>query len=112
MQAQNRGSDAAREMAQARQLAKDQKSTLVRMDVAIAGARVDAARDPSALKALESVHAEAVRRGIPKHEFEGRRAIAEIEGRRTPAAGVTLADELRQDAKARGYGLYARAPRF
>jgi tetratricopeptide (TPR) repeat protein/TolB-like protein len=113
LQAQNRGSDAAREMAQARQLAKDQKSTLVRMDVAIAGARVDAARDPSAaLKALESIRAEAVRRGIPKYEFQARRAIAEIESRRTPAAGAKLAEALQRDAKTRGYGLYARAPRF
>jgi tetratricopeptide (TPR) repeat protein/tRNA A-37 threonylcarbamoyl transferase component Bud32 len=109
--ARDRGAEAAREIARARQLAKDQKSTLVRMDVALAGARVDAARDPSgAVKTLESIRAEAVRRGVPNYEFLARRAIAEIEGRRTPSAGATLAAALRQDAKARGYGLYARTP--
>ena len=113
LEARDRDADAAREIARARQLAKDQKSTLVRMDVALAGARVDAARDPSgAVKTLESVRAEAVRRGVPKYEFLARRAIAEIEDRRTPPAGAKLAEALRQDAKARGYGLYARAPRF
>ena len=52
--------------------------------------------------------ADAASHGIPRFEFEARRAAAEIEGRRSLAAGAALSEALRRDAKARGFGLYAR----
>jgi hypothetical protein len=77
--------------------------------VAIAAARIEGGVDPSgARRTLESIVAETAERGIPRYGFEARRAIAEIESRRAPAAAAALRDALRKDAKARGFGLYER----
>jgi hypothetical protein len=79
------------------------------MPVAIAAARVDGVGNPAgARRALESVGAEATEKGIPRYAFAARRAIAEIESRRSPTAGAALMESLRKDAKARGFGLYAK----
>jgi hypothetical protein len=47
-------------------------------------------------------------RGLPRFAFDARRAMAAIEAGRSSAAGPQLMAELKRDAKARGYGLYAR----
>ena len=49
-----------------------------------------------------------MKRGIARSEFDARRAMADIEGRRSLTAGAKLIETLRKDAKARGFGLYAR----
>ncbi len=106
---QNRLPEAEREIGRARQLSRNTQSALTRLDVAIAGARVESAsRTDAALKALEASRAEAVTRGIPKLEFLSRRAIVDIERRRNPSVSARLHEELRRDATRRGYGLYAR----
>lgn len=107
--AQNRRADAEREIGRARGLSRNTQSAVTRLDVAIAGARIEAASNAdAALKSLEASRAEAVTRGIPKFEFQARRAIVEIERRRNPQVGTKLSEELIRDAKRRGYGLYAR----
>ena len=79
------------------------------MPVMIAAARVHSEGNPgAALSSLESIRADAVKRGIARSEFDARRAIAEIEGRRSLTAGAKSIESLRTDAKARGFGLYAR----
>jgi tetratricopeptide (TPR) repeat protein/TolB-like protein/tRNA A-37 threonylcarbamoyl transferase component Bud32 len=109
MLAQGRQGPAAREIERARALVKSPQHVLARMPVLIAAARISAAGDPgAALASLESIRAESVKRGIARSEFDARRAMADIEGRRSLSAGATLLDALRQDAKARGFGLYAR----
>jgi hypothetical protein len=75
----------------------------------IAAARITSASNPgAALNSLEAIRADAVKRGIARTEFDARRAMAEIEGRRSLTAGAKLIESLRQDAKTRGFGLYAR----
>jgi hypothetical protein len=82
---------------------------LARLPVAIAAARVDGVTNvPAALKALDSIRAEATAHGVARYEFEARRAAAEIESRRSLATGAALSAALRKDAAARGFGLYAR----
>ena len=107
--AQGRQGPAAREIERAQALVKSPQHVLARMPVMIAAARISAAGDPAAaLASLESIRAESVKRGIARSEFDARRAMANIEGRRSLSAGARLLDTLRQDAKARGFGLYAR----
>ena len=107
--AQGRQGPAAREIERAQALVKSPQHVLARMPVMIAAARIRAAGDPTAaLASLESIRAESVKRGIARSEFDARRAMANIEGRRSLSAGAKLLDTLRQDAKARGFGLYAR----
>ncbi len=109
MLAQSRREPARREVERARALVRSPQHVLTRLPVVIAAARVDEATSPlAAVRALESVRAEAVERGIPQFEFAARRALAEIEGRGSPSAGAKLLEALRKDAKARGFGLYAR----
>lgn len=109
MLAQARAAAAAREIERAQALVKSPQHVLARLPVSIAAARVTAASNPgAALTALEAVRADAVRRGIARSEFEARRAIAEIEGRRSLTAGAKLIEALRKDAQARGFGLFAR----
>ncbi len=106
--AQGKRDAAAREVASARALVKPQH-VMYRVPVEIAGARVGSVREPdAALKSLEEIRADAVRRGIPRFEFEARRAMAEIETNRSPAAGQKILADLGRDAKARGFGLYAK----
>ena len=82
---------------------------MARFPVKVAAARIYGTTDPAgSLAALEAIRADAAARGLVKFEFEARRAIAEIERRRSPEAGATLLTALRRDAKARGYGLYTR----
>ena len=83
--------------------------TLTRLDVTIAAARIEGTSNPAAaIRALEGVVAEASKRVIPRAEFDARRAIAEIEGRRSREAATKLIEVLRKDARARGFALYAR----
>jgi eukaryotic-like serine/threonine-protein kinase len=107
--AQGRHGPAQREVERARALVPNPQHVLARMPVAIAAARVDGVGNPAAARrALESVLAEAMERGIPRYAFDARRAIAEIESRRSATAGAALMESLRKDAKARGFGLYAK----
>jgi hypothetical protein len=107
--AQDRRAPAAREIERAQSLVKNPQHVLARLPVQIAAARVSSRANPgAALATLEAVRAEAVKRGIPRSEFEARRAIAEIEGRRSLSAGAKLIEALRKDATARGFGLFAR----
>jgi hypothetical protein len=109
MLTQGRGAAAAREIERAQALVKSPQHVLARLPVLIAAARVTAAANPAAaLAALEGIRADAVTRGIARTEFDARRAIAEIEGRRSLTAGAKLIDALRKDATSRGFGLYAR----
>jgi tetratricopeptide (TPR) repeat protein len=106
---QGRSAPAAREIQRAQALVKSPQHVLARLPVLIAAARVTASSNPAAAVAsLEAIRAEAVTRGIARSEFEARRAIAEIEGRRSLTAGAKVIDTLRKDAKTRGFGLYAR----
>jgi tetratricopeptide (TPR) repeat protein/tRNA A-37 threonylcarbamoyl transferase component Bud32 len=107
--AQGRRPPAQREIERAQALVNSPQHVLAKLPVLIAAARVASGNNPAAaLTSLEAIRADAVRRGIPRSEFDARRAIAEIEGRRSLTAGVTLIEALRRDAKARGFGLYAR----
>jgi tetratricopeptide (TPR) repeat protein len=107
--AQGRRGPAEREAERALALVPNPQHVLARMPVAIAAARVDGVGNPAgARRALESVVAEATERGIPRYMFAARRALAEIESRRSPTSGAALMESLRKDAKARGFGLYAK----
>jgi hypothetical protein len=87
-------------------------NVMARMPVAIAAARVDGIEHPAAaIQTLESIRADAERRGLPRLAFESRRAIVQLRsGPSRNVASVTSAEaeSLRNDAKARGFGLYAR----
>jgi hypothetical protein len=109
MLAEGRRAPAAREIDRAQALVKNSQHVLARLPVEIAAARVSSDANPgAAVASLEAIRAEAVKRGIPRLEFEARRAIAEIEGRRSLSAGAKLIEALRKDAKTRGFELYAR----
>jgi tetratricopeptide (TPR) repeat protein/tRNA A-37 threonylcarbamoyl transferase component Bud32 len=109
MLAQGRRPQAAREIERAQVLVKNPQHALARQPVLIAAARVTSGGNPgAALSSLETVRADAVKRGIARVEFDARRAAAEIEGRRSLTAGAKLIESLRADAKSRGFALYAR----
>ena len=109
MLAQDRQGQAQREADRARALVPNAQHVLTRLLVAIAAARVQGATDPSAaVGELESLVTEAASRGIPRYAFEARRAIAQIESRRSQAAGAALTATLRKDAQAQGFLLYAQ----
>ena len=106
---QGRTAQAEREIARAESLVKSPQHVLARMPVQIAAARIRGATNPAAaLAALQAVRADAMARGIPRSEFEARRAIGDIEGRRSLTAGAAVLEALRKDAKARGFGIYVR----
>jgi tetratricopeptide (TPR) repeat protein/tRNA A-37 threonylcarbamoyl transferase component Bud32 len=109
MATQGRQPAAAREAARARALVQRSQNTMVRLPVAIAAARVEAATAPrDALRALDAARREAEKLGVPRAAFEARRAIAEVERRTSaPGAAATLA-ALRNDAAGRGFALFAR----
>ena len=107
--AQNRREAAQREIERARALVPNQQHVLTRLSVAIAAAQIESLSNPSvAVRALEQARDEARRRSLPRFEFDARRALAEIEGLRSRESGAKLLEALRKDAKARGFGLYAR----
>jgi serine/threonine protein kinase/tetratricopeptide (TPR) repeat protein len=107
--AQGKHDQAVREVATAQSLLTQPQQVMFRLPVSIAAARVKAVREPdAALKSLEAIRAESVRRGLPRFEFEARLAMAEIEAKRSPAAGQKLKAELARDAKAKGFSFYAR----
>ena len=109
MLTQGRRATAIREIERAQSLIKSPQHVLARMPVLIAAARVNSEGNPAAaLSSLESIRADAVKRGIARSEFDARRAIAQIEGRRSLTAGAKSIETLRKDANARGFGLYAR----
>jgi len=106
---QGRRESAIREVERAQSLIKSPQHVLARMPVLIAAARVNSEGNPAAaLSSLESIRADAVKRGIARSEFDARRAIAQIEGRRSLTAGAKSIETLRKDANARGFGLYVR----
>jgi eukaryotic-like serine/threonine-protein kinase len=109
LQAQGRHGPAQTEAQRALGLVRNPQHVLARLPAVIAAARVKSATNASAaLAELEAARADAVAHGIPRFEFEARRAVAEIEGRRSLSAGAALSASLRKDAQARGFGLYAR----
>jgi len=109
LQAQGKHGAAQAEAQRAVGLVRNPQHVLARLPVTIAAARVKSATDPkAALTDLERVRVDAVSHGIPRFEFEARRAAAEIEGRRSLSAGAALSAALRKDAQARGFGLFAR----
>jgi tetratricopeptide (TPR) repeat protein len=109
LQAQRRQSAAEAEAQRAVGLMRNPQHLLARLPVTIAAARVKSATNPkAALADLDAVRMAAVVHGIPQYEFESRRAAAEIEGRRSLAAGAALSAALRKDAQSRGFGLFAR----
>jgi len=109
MLTQGRRASAVREIERAQSLIKSPQHVLARMPVMIAAARVNSEGNPAAaLSSLESIRADAVKRGIARSEFDARRAIAQIEGRRSLTAGAKSIETLRKDANARGFGLYVR----
>ena len=109
MLTQGRRAAAVREIERAQSLIKSPQHVLARMPVMIAAARVNSEGNPAAaLSSLESIRADAVKRGIARSEFDARRAIAQIEGRRSLTAGAKSIETLRKDANARGFGLYTR----
>jgi hypothetical protein len=109
LQAQGRRARAAREIERAQLLVRNPQHVLARLPVTIAAARVTSQTDPgAALKSLEAIRDEVVQRGMPRSEYDARRAMAEIERRHSLIAGAKLIETLRKDAKERGFGLYAR----
>jgi hypothetical protein len=79
------------------------------MPVQIAAGRIDGVTGAAAaLRALDEVRAEAVRRGLARYEFDARRAMVEIEQRTASSTAKADLAALQKDARARGYGLYAR----
>ena len=107
--AQGRRRPPCGEASRARALVRDSQNAMARLPVLIASARIaGASNPPGALKTLEGIRADAARRGIPRLEFDARRAMVEIETRRSPAAGATMKAALQKDAAARGFRLYAR----
>jgi eukaryotic-like serine/threonine-protein kinase len=106
---QGRRGAAEAEAQRAVALIRNPQHLLARLPVTIAAARVQSATNPkAALADLDTARMDAVVHGIPRYEFEARRAAAEIEGRRSLSAGAALSAALRKDAQARGFGLYAR----
>jgi tetratricopeptide (TPR) repeat protein/tRNA A-37 threonylcarbamoyl transferase component Bud32 len=109
LQAQKRQGAAEAEAKRAVGLMRNPQHLLARLPVTIAAARVKSTTNPkAALADLDAVRMDAVVHGIPRYEFEARRAAAEIEGRRSLAAGAALHAALRKDAQSRGFGLFAR----
>jgi hypothetical protein len=109
LQAQGRHGAALTEAQRAVGLVRNPQHVLARLPVTIAAARVKSTTNPmAALADLDAARMEAVVHGILRYEFEARRAAAEIEGRRSLAAGAALSAALRKDAQSRGFGLYAR----
>src|SRR5688572_22531597 len=107
--AANRPAEARTEADRAVRLTRNSQNLLVTMPVVVASVSVQGATGnlSDAQRRLEAVAADAARRGLPRYEFEARRALAEIERRDRPAAAVQRSESLRRDAKARGFGLYA-----
>jgi eukaryotic-like serine/threonine-protein kinase len=109
MAAQNLSGPAIHEIERARSLVRQTQNVLARIPVEIAAARIKASvNDTAAVDTLERLCAEAVERGIPRWEFEARRALADILGARSPDAAAESRAQLRKDAAARGFRLYAR----
>jgi hypothetical protein len=78
------------------------------MWVSIASARIEGGNNSQrALSQMDATRSEAVKHGLPRYEFEARRAIVTLEGRDS-AAGAAHLSSLQKDAKARGFLLYAR----
>jgi len=106
MLAQGKREPARREIDRARALLRNTQHALARMSVSIAAAQVDALSSPAvAIRELESIRSEAVKRAVPHYEFEARRALAAIEGPRSSNGAARLAS-LQKDARERGFLLY------
>ena len=95
---------------QASSLAAQANDRNLKLTVAIAKARIDAAtgKGDDALKALASAQKDAHAAGLVAIEFEARLALGEIEMKSgKAAAGRTTLRALAQDAKAKGFNLIA-----
>jgi hypothetical protein len=108
--AANRPGEARREAERAARLVDGSQNVLVRLPVLVAHATVSAANGDSAAAArtLETVVAEATRRGLARDEFDARRALARVERQTRPEGATARLEALRAAARARGFGLYAR----
>jgi tetratricopeptide (TPR) repeat protein len=108
--ASGRPADARAEAERAVRLITNSQNVLVRIPVQIVAASVTgvagAGTDP--IRTLEGLAADAARRSLPRYEFDARRALVELERRDRPTAAPRRLEALRRDAKARGFGLYAR----
>ena len=109
LQAQGRAAAARAEIERAQRLVRNPQQVLFRLPVQIASARIVGLSNPAgALKTLDGIRADAAGRGVPRFEFDARRAMVEIETRRSSGAGATMRAALQKDAAARGFRLYAR----
>jgi tetratricopeptide (TPR) repeat protein len=107
MLAQGKRDTARREIEHARALVRNTQNVDAKMSVALASAQIGAVgAAPAAIRELESLLSEAVKRGIPRFAFEARRALADIEG--SSNAGIARRASLQRDAKERGFLLYSR----
>jgi hypothetical protein len=106
--AQNRFDEARGEIARAQTLA-DPRRAITRLPVTIVALRVQALTDAaSATRALEALRADARERKLLRFAVEAQRAAAEIEETAGPQAGAAARAQLRSDAIASGFALYAR----
>ena len=96
MLTQGRRAPAVREIERAQALVKSPQHVLARLPVMIAAARISSEDSAGgALSRSRRSGSKPSRRGIARSEFEARRAIAEIEGRRSLTAGAKLIEALR-----------------
>ena len=101
---------AGTQIEQATTLAQQANDRNLKLMIAIAKARIDAAsgKNEDALKGLASIEKEAHAAGLVAIEFEARLALGEVERKagQTAKARVTL-DVLAKEAKAKGFNLIA-----
>jgi len=101
--------DKEREIARAQTALSGSQRALTRLPVTIVAPRLDALADASsATRDLEALRADARERRLLRFAVEAHRAIVEIEEATAPGSGATAREELRADARANGFGLYAR----
>jgi tetratricopeptide (TPR) repeat protein len=109
MAAQGRQAQALHEVDRAAALVQNTQNVLVKLSVEIIAERIRGTVDPvSASAALATLHAQAVDQHIARSAFEAARALAQIENARSRMAGAERLANLRSEAQARGFGLYAR----
>jgi tetratricopeptide (TPR) repeat protein len=110
LSASGRPTEAQAEADRAERLVRDSQNVLVQIPVAIAAASLTAAGKTTAggARTLEALASDAARRGLPRYEYEARRALADLERRDRPASAAARLTALRRDAKARGFALFAR----
>jgi hypothetical protein len=107
-----RTAEAQKASDRAQALLAGSRSLIARPRVALAQARLRAARNPDqlqqALAEVESVRAEAAGRGLAEEQLEARAARAELRLRAEPAQAAAELRALAKDARRLGYALLAR----